>query len=133
MTTVEGIMYKVRRCKCGATRLAVEDEQGNWKWVGGCLPCDRIERLEILLAGGVRVYSGSMAMNSPERMRRRIELAEKEIELLKQEKSRLEEDLRRARMEEKRARNSARVAHESAERVRQNCRAMIGMSLDEVN
>jgi hypothetical protein len=87
--------------------------KGKWHWIAGCLACDTIERLNILLRGGVKIVDNQ----SPEgiQMRKRIEKLEAEVESL-------QEELLRSRMETRRAEHSAMAARASAERVRESCR-----------
>lgn len=67
----------MRRCECGAYRLAtkVNDE---WVWGSRCRACDKIARLYALLDAGVRVVTDE----SPSMLRERLESAERETEKL---------------------------------------------------
>lgn len=110
----------MRQCDCGAYRLAVNVD-GGWQWAAGCRACDTIERLNVLLEGGVRVTRGSKTTMDPERLKKQRDRAEEEVETLKKEVARLTEERNEARIEVKRARSSAKAAQAQAERVRQGC------------
>lgn len=112
--------YEMKQCECGAYRQAVEI-QGHWEWTAGCRACDKIKRLYILLEGGVKVFSNG-GTNDVDKLKKRVESAEREVERLKAEIGFLSDELLLARINEKRARSSARAAQASAERVRQGCR-----------
>ena len=105
----------MKRCKCGAYRLAVE-VNGELTWIVGCRACDTIARLNILLESGVRVTSGSGVTMDVERLKRQRDHAEEEIENLRGELVRVTDDRNEARLELMRTKHSAQVA---IERMRQ--------------
>ena len=98
-------MVVFRQCECGAYRASTH-KNGKWTWTFGCKACGTIERLNILLRGGVKIVDKHCG-------------GKKE---LKAEIERLNEELLSARMELKRARHSARAAQAATERIREGCR-----------
>ena len=103
---------KMRQCECGAYRKAVRID-GEWKWAAGCRACDTIERLYILLEGGVKVYR--RGHDRPETLRKRLDAAEAEVERLKRQLTAQDEIIRKARNSEREARHEAYRARRAAE------------------
>jgi hypothetical protein len=114
--------YEMRHCECGAYRQAAIWSDGRQSWAGGCRACDTIERLNILLEGGIKVRRGSNATMDPERLKGQRDRAEAEVEILKKEVSTLTVERNNALTEVRRAQISAKAAQASAERVRQGCK-----------
>jgi len=101
---------KFRKCKCGAYRLAVIQDD-SYIWVAGCHACDTIERLYGLLESGIKIIKDSH--KNPDRLKHQCDIAEQEVERLKGEVTRLTLELRRSQ-------HSARAAQAALHRVQKD-------------